>query len=319
MEIASIDAVTIDGVEWGEEALAGVEFDPDTGWTNLYGRKVKVTYTAGFEEVPANIKTAALDLGSAGPRNLARPDARAGRVRVADLRARGRRHAHHGRRHRRDGHSARVRQRPGHRPDVQGTWTARAPSCSRQLDVVGQHHQGDHQGHRDRHRGARRDRAVRLLHRCHPRRARGPLPGLPRPVRRLLPADPGRCDHRCRRGVPVLRARDQRRRPGRGCCGPRGASSVPGDCRDHGGDREAGSTPGWSTSSPATRCGSWPPPVCSRSPPRSPSASVSARRRCAGYLAGAIATGVLMAHRRELGRGLDNAKNWSRTATTCKG
>ena len=28
-----------------------------------------------------------------------------------------------------------------------------------------QHHQGDHQGHRDRHRGARRDRAVRLLRR----------------------------------------------------------------------------------------------------------------------------------------------------------
>lgn len=66
MEIASIDAVTIDGVEWGEEALAGVEFDPDTGWTNLYGRKVKVTYTAGFEEVPANIKTAALDLAALG-------------------------------------------------------------------------------------------------------------------------------------------------------------------------------------------------------------------------------------------------------------
>ena len=28
-----------------------------------------------------------------------------------------------------------------------------------------QHHQGDHQGHRDRHRGAGRDRAVRLVHR----------------------------------------------------------------------------------------------------------------------------------------------------------
>ena len=32
-----------------------------------------------------------------------------------------------------------------------------------ELDAVGQHHQGDHQGHRDRHRRAGRDRAVRLL------------------------------------------------------------------------------------------------------------------------------------------------------------
>ena len=39
-EVRSIDAVTIDGVEWTTEQVAGVEFDPLTGWTNLCGRRM---------------------------------------------------------------------------------------------------------------------------------------------------------------------------------------------------------------------------------------------------------------------------------------
>lgn len=65
MNIASIDAVTIDGTEWDANALSAVEFDPDTGWTNLYGRNVAITYTAGYEKVPANLVTATLELAAA--------------------------------------------------------------------------------------------------------------------------------------------------------------------------------------------------------------------------------------------------------------
>ena len=60
------------------------------------------------------------------------------------------------------------RQRAGHRGDVRrrrrsGRAGPHPPGRDRQ------HHQGDHQGHRDRDRGARRDRAVRRLR--HPRQA----------------------------------------------------------------------------------------------------------------------------------------------------
>lgn len=64
MAIKSIDAVTIDGREWSAEEVAGVEFDADTGWTNLCGRRVEVTYTAGFDPVPANLVTATLELAA---------------------------------------------------------------------------------------------------------------------------------------------------------------------------------------------------------------------------------------------------------------
>ncbi len=66
MEIASIDAVTIDGVEWTPERVAAVEFDPLTGWTNLRGRRVAVTYTAGFPTVPADLVAATLELAALG-------------------------------------------------------------------------------------------------------------------------------------------------------------------------------------------------------------------------------------------------------------
>ncbi|OAZ40945.1 hypothetical protein A9Z40_03115 [Microbacterium arborescens] len=65
-QLVSIDAVTIDGREFTPEACAAVEFDPLTGWTNLYGRRVTVTYTAGHAEVPADIVGATLEIAAAG-------------------------------------------------------------------------------------------------------------------------------------------------------------------------------------------------------------------------------------------------------------
>lgn len=63
-EVVSIDAVMIDGVEWASERVAAVEFDPLTGWTNLYGRRVQVTYTAGYEQVPADLVSLTLELAA---------------------------------------------------------------------------------------------------------------------------------------------------------------------------------------------------------------------------------------------------------------
>lgn len=65
-EIQSIDAVTIDGVEWTPERVAAVEFDPLTGWTNLYGRRVLVKFTAGYAEVPADLVGITLELAASG-------------------------------------------------------------------------------------------------------------------------------------------------------------------------------------------------------------------------------------------------------------
>jgi hypothetical protein len=64
MQIEKIDAVTIDGVEYTEDQVAAVEFDEETGWTNLRGRMVEVTFTAGFVEVPEPIETATLQIAA---------------------------------------------------------------------------------------------------------------------------------------------------------------------------------------------------------------------------------------------------------------
>jgi len=66
MEIASIDSVRVNGTVWETPAVAGVEFDPDTGWTNLRGRDVLVTFTAGYAEVPADIEALTLELAAVG-------------------------------------------------------------------------------------------------------------------------------------------------------------------------------------------------------------------------------------------------------------
>ena len=71
--------------------------------------------------------------------------------------------AHHRRRDRRDGHlRSGLRQRPGHRGDVRRR-QPRGRADPHRARRGRQHHQGDHQGHRDRDGRARRDRAVRLL------------------------------------------------------------------------------------------------------------------------------------------------------------
>jgi len=63
MEIQSIDEVTVDGET---VALSDVEFDPDTGWTNIRGCSVTVKYTAGFSEVPSPLETLTLELAAVG-------------------------------------------------------------------------------------------------------------------------------------------------------------------------------------------------------------------------------------------------------------
>jgi hypothetical protein len=62
MEIVSIDEVVIDGVTATD--LTVYKFDPATGWTNISGCDVKVTYTAGFETVPEDIVALTLELSA---------------------------------------------------------------------------------------------------------------------------------------------------------------------------------------------------------------------------------------------------------------
>lgn len=66
MEIEAVTAATVDGQVID---LATVEFDRDTGWTNLRGSSWEVTYEAGFVTVPAvlvslTLQVAARALGS---------------------------------------------------------------------------------------------------------------------------------------------------------------------------------------------------------------------------------------------------------------
>ncbi|WAC65179.1 hypothetical protein OVA14_07200 [Agrococcus sp. SL85] len=61
MEVASIDTATVDDVTYD---VATVDFDPDTGWTSLVGRRWDVTYTAGHEDVPETITTLALHIAA---------------------------------------------------------------------------------------------------------------------------------------------------------------------------------------------------------------------------------------------------------------
>ena len=103
------------------------------------------------------------------------------RCRADGLAVRGRpgrlRPADHGRRHRRDGHlRPGLRQRPGHRGDVRGR-QPRGRADPHRARRGRQHHQGDHQGHRDRDRRARGHRAVRLLRHLGVRGARRRQPG----------------------------------------------------------------------------------------------------------------------------------------------
>ena len=159
--------------------------------------------------------------------------------------ARRLRPADHRRRHRRDGHlRPGLRQRAGHRGDVRRR-QPRGRADPHRARRGRQHHQGDHQGHRDRDRRARRDGAVRLLRHVGVRVAVndanvGAGRGVPARLQRLQPGGPRRRAARCGRGVPLLRPGDQRRRPRSRRGRLRGAPPVPRDPRDHGGHRSSG-------------------------------------------------------------------------------
>lgn len=64
MEVASVDGVKVDGLEWGPDLLERVEFDPRTGWTNIEGASVEVRFTAGFDTVPESLRSLTLQVAA---------------------------------------------------------------------------------------------------------------------------------------------------------------------------------------------------------------------------------------------------------------
>nr|WP_274635536.1 hypothetical protein [Microbacterium bovistercoris] len=64
MQITEITSVIIDGTTWDQAAVDAVEFDPDTGWTNLRGRLIEVGYTAGYTEMPEDLVDLTLMIAS---------------------------------------------------------------------------------------------------------------------------------------------------------------------------------------------------------------------------------------------------------------
>lgn len=63
MRVTGVTAAKIDGVDLADR-LDEVEFDPVTGWTNLVGRSVAVTFNAGYEAVPADLKLLVLEMSA---------------------------------------------------------------------------------------------------------------------------------------------------------------------------------------------------------------------------------------------------------------
>lgn len=61
LKITTVSGVTADG---NVVDLAGVEFDENTGWTNIVACKVSVTFSAGFAEVPGNLITLTLQMAA---------------------------------------------------------------------------------------------------------------------------------------------------------------------------------------------------------------------------------------------------------------
>lgn len=61
MQIKSIDSGTIDGAT---VAATTAGFDPEIGWTALYGRNIDITFTAGYDEVPEDLVTLTLELAA---------------------------------------------------------------------------------------------------------------------------------------------------------------------------------------------------------------------------------------------------------------
>lgn len=61
MQIQSIVSAAVNGVPVDPTL---VEFDSDTGQTNLYGRAIHVSYSAGFATVPEDIEALTLELAA---------------------------------------------------------------------------------------------------------------------------------------------------------------------------------------------------------------------------------------------------------------
>ena len=96
-----------------------------------------------------------------------------------------------------------------------------------------QHHQGRDEGVRDRLRRPGGAGAVRSLHRGVARGGRGRRQG-PEGLRHLPARGAGRAADRRHDGLPVRRAGDRGRRPGRRRRGRRGPAPVQGEAGDHG-------------------------------------------------------------------------------------
>lgn len=62
MEITAITAANLDNEVVTD--LPSIEFDRDTGWTNLSGRIITVTFTSGFATVPEDIVTLTLQVAA---------------------------------------------------------------------------------------------------------------------------------------------------------------------------------------------------------------------------------------------------------------
>jgi hypothetical protein len=71
MQIASVDAVWLNGYETD---LSLVEWDRDSGETNIYARAVEIDYLAGYETVPEDLVVLTLELasGALGTDNILR-------------------------------------------------------------------------------------------------------------------------------------------------------------------------------------------------------------------------------------------------------
>lgn len=85
MQIQTIEECTVDGT-----AVTGIDFDPEIGWTPVLGSKVDVTFTAGFDEIPADLVTLTLELAAGGlgsPLGISREQA--GGVQVSYTRTSG--------------------------------------------------------------------------------------------------------------------------------------------------------------------------------------------------------------------------------------
>lgn len=61
MQIREIVEAEING---GSVSPDSIDFDPDTGWTSMCGRRVEVKFSAGFDPVPESIVRLTLELAA---------------------------------------------------------------------------------------------------------------------------------------------------------------------------------------------------------------------------------------------------------------